>query len=559
MRRMKWISCATAASILSIVMLGTACGSSISGTEDKDRAEAADTGQTMQMTKQNFDPLGKYDPPIEVTAIRPADATMKFENGETIEKNGWTHLYENELGIKLRYLWISDQFEQRMNVTMASGKLPDIMPLNGIQLRQLAEAGQLADLTEALEKYGSQQLKNILNKDGGIAQASATFGDKLLALPVLVSYTDSAPLLWIRTDWLEKLNLPEPKTMDDVFTIAEAFVTRDPDGNDMKDTYGLGISKEIYNSLAGLEGFFNGYHAYPNIWIKDSAGKTVYGSVQPEMKAALAKLQQMYKSGWIDHDFAVKAPEKVGQDMNAGKLGMMYGAHWVPLFLQDGKNWDTSMQWKPFLLPSIDGQPAQPQARYDVSQYYAVRKGMEHPEAAVKMLNAFLHRWDRNRYPQSMISINGQVEKWRYALLFNANPTQNLDAFKKVNEALQKHDESILDPNTGEPAIYKAVKAYLNGDQSGWSYERIFGAEGAQSLYDNYKNNNQFKITEFIGSPTPTMVERGIALTKMEFETFTKIIMGETSIDAFDEFVTNWNKLGGAAITKEVEQWKAGQ
>jgi len=46
-------------------------------------------------------------------------------------------------------------------------------------------------------------------------------------------------------------------------------------------------------------------------------------------------------------------------------------------------------------------------------------------------------------------------------------------------------------------------------------------------------------------------------LLKMELETFTKIVMGESSIDAFDEFVANWKKLGGDTITDEVAKWKA--
>ncbi|MBP1991054.1 extracellular solute-binding protein [Paenibacillus eucommiae] len=549
--------------LVGILAFITACGSSTGSKDSKDSAgeskepaptaaSGTDKQTTAPQSGEAADPFGKIDPPIEVTAVRAANP-LKFEDGDTIENNGWTELYEKEFGIKLKYLWISDQFEQKMNVTMISGKLPDIMPVSGTQLKQLAEADKLADLTEALEKYGSKELKELFKKDGGIGLNSATFDGKLLALPWLGSYTDTAPLLWIRTDWLEKLKLPEPKTMDDVMKIAEAFANQDPDGNNKKDTYGLSANKTLFGDLFGLDGFFNSYHAYPNIWIKDASGQSVYGSIQPEVKTALAKLQEMYKSGLIDREFGVKDTDKVGQLANAGKIGLTYSVHWLPLYLQDGKNLDPKMEWKPYRLLSADDKLAQPKANYTISTYYAVRKGMEHPEAAVKMMNASLRVWD-DKYPQSRLRINGDVEKWKYALIINANPTQNLEAYERVNEALSKNDESVLDHNTGEPNVYKAVKSYLEGDIKGWGYNGVFGAEGAQSIYADYKKNNSYKITEYIGAPTPAMVEKGATLAKMELETFTKIIMGEASIDSFDEFVVNWKKLGGDAITKEVEQ-----
>jgi putative aldouronate transport system substrate-binding protein len=545
--------------VLSIIVLTliTACTSNNkAGKSTESSAPSKASSQTNSpQAGENVDPFGKIDPPIEVTAVRAA-APLKFENGDTIEKNGWTELYEKELGIKLKYMWISDQFEQKMNVTMVSGKLPDIMPVDGGQFKRLAESGQLADLTEALNKYGSETVKEIYTKDGGIGIQSATINGKLLALPWLGSYTDTGPLLWIRTDWLKKLNLPEPKSMDDVLEIADAFVNQDPDGNNKKDTYGLAANKDLFTDLFGLDGFFNSYHAYPKIWIKDASGKIAYGSIQPEMKTALAKLQEMYKAGLVDREFVVNNVDKIGEFANAGKVGLTYSVHWLPLYLQAGKDRDPNMEWKPYRLQSIDDKPAQPKANYAINTYYAVRKGMEHPEALVKMMNAAMRIWPEDQYPISKIQVNGDVEKWKYRLVHNQNPAQNLDAYRRVNEAIKKNDESILDHNTGEPNVYKMVKGYLDGDRSGWGYNGVFGAAGSQSIYADYQKNNEYKISEYIGSSTPAMAEKGATLGKMELDIFTKIIMGESSIDAFDEFVTNWKKLGGDEITKEVEASK---
>ncbi|MBB6670020.1 extracellular solute-binding protein [Cohnella nanjingensis] len=505
------------------------------------------------------DPLGKYDPPIEVTAVRQVNSALKFENGETIQDNAWTQHYANDLGIKLKYLWVVDntQFEQKLNLMLASGELADIMPVPGVQMRQMNDAGQLEDLTEALDKYGSETTKAFMMKDGGTALNSATFKGKLVGLPLNPGSTDSAPLLWVRKDWLKKLNLPEPQTMEDVFKIAEAFATQDPDGNNKKDTYGLAVAKELYSDYGDLTGIFNGFHAYPTIWVKDASGNLVYGSIQPEMKQALAKLQELYKKGVIDREFGVKNHDALIQDFNAGKVGMYYGLHYSPLLFPDAKKKDPNLDLQAYRLPSIDGQPAKPQTKFNVAEYYVVRKGMTHPEAVVKLMNTYLEPRSREAFPVEKYAIKGDIEKWQYALVKGSNPTQNLDVYAKVTEAFKTNDTSKLDEHTPEPNTYKIVKSYYDGDVNGWGYAMIFGERGAQGILYDYNKNNGYQPTEFISAPSSIMAEKQATLSKLELETFTKIIMGESSVDTFDDFVANWKKLGGDEVTKEVADWKA--
>lgn len=495
--------------------------------------------------------FSRYDPPIEVTAVRPQNQ-WQFEDGDTIDNNGWTELYEQELGIKLRYLWFSDQYAQRMNIAMMSGQLPDIIPVDGVQLRQLAAAGQLEDLTGALEQYASDMVKEIYAKDGGAALQTATFNGELLALPFLGSYIDTAPLLWIRTDWLDKLGLPEPASLEDVLEIAAAFVHQDPDGNQVADTHGIAISKELWGDLFSIYGFFNSFNAYPRIWIKDSSGKPAYGSIQPEAKEALAKLRELYQSGILNEEFPIQDIYEAGEAAVNGKLGVAFGTHWLPNYVAAGKRQDPEMEWKAYPLLTMDGALAQPMAYYSIPSYYAVRKGMKHPEVAVKMMNVQLHNWE-GKYPISRIGYNNGIDKWSYALVLNTNPTQNLDAYHNVTRALKQNARSLVATRSGEREMYDSIQRYLNnGDLAGWAAHRIFGPGGSQSIYAQYKASDRFMLTAFIGGPTATMVEKDTVLQQYELETFTKIIVGEAPLAEFHRFVANWKMLGGDAITNEV-------
>ena len=117
-------------------------------------------------------------------------------------------------------------------------------------------------------------------------------GDSKLIQPVQLS------ILFLRTDWLKELGLPEPKTMDDFIEIAEAFKAKNPGGT--KQAYGIAVSKNPFSTetgVTGLRAFLNGYHAYENIWMEDGNGGLMNSDIQPEMKQALAALQDMFKKG----------------------------------------------------------------------------------------------------------------------------------------------------------------------------------------------------------------------------------------------------------------------
>src|SRR5690606_10354693 len=103
----------------------------------------------------------------------------------------------------------------------------------------------------------------------------------------------------------------EPKTMQDILAIAEAFTKNDPDQNAKDDTFGIAFTKTfLTDTHFGTTGFMSGFHAYPTKWVEKDGG-LVYGSVQPEVKAALEVLQQLYRNGMIDKEFGVKDRAKV--------------------------------------------------------------------------------------------------------------------------------------------------------------------------------------------------------------------------------------------------------
>src|SRR5690606_5099577 len=121
-----------------------------------------------------IDPLGKYDPPVAITTVRGAAEGVEFPVGQSLEDNIWITSYREELGIDLTYDWIvnSAQFNEKLNVNIVSGDLPDFMQVDARQFQLLVEGDMLYDMTEVFDNYASDMMKAAFT---GAALDAATF------------------------------------------------------------------------------------------------------------------------------------------------------------------------------------------------------------------------------------------------------------------------------------------------------------------------------------------------------------------------------------------------
>lgn len=513
--------------------------------------------------------FGKYEPAIDISFVRCVDDDTSTNilpktPNETVESNRWLDLYREDLGINITYDWTvkggytDDAYKQKLNLTLASGDLPDVITVDAVSLKQLAEAGEIEDLTAVWEEYAAPFTREIYAGEGTTVLDSAKYDGKLMAIPNMDSSLESAHYLWIRQDWLDKLGLKAPESMEDLLKISTAFATQDPDGNGVDDTYGLVMTKDFYSGWGGVEGFFAGYHAYPHFWTEDKDGKLVYGSVQPETKEALAALAKMYANGEIDKEFGIKEGGIVAETVAAGKVGINFGEQWNPMYpLISNFNNDNEADWKAYPIVSVDDKEAMIPLKFRTQLYYAVRKGYEHPEAVVKLVNEHLEKnWgETNEFEHYfMPQESDNVGVWKFSPVTPSSATKNLDVFRAIDEARKNGTEDQLEDEA--KVVYSNVKAYEDGDKVQWGWEKIYGADGAFKVMEEYESKGQLLFESFVGAPTDTMVDRRATLEKMEKEVFIKIIMGEADIDAFDKFVSDWYELGGEQITEEVNEWK---
>ncbi len=133
----------------------------------------------------------------------------------------------------------------------------------------------------------SDRIKDIYASYGEEILQGCTFDGKLMAFPE-TNISDGPNLLWVRKDWMEKLGLSVPETIDDVKHIALTFAEENPANQEMGNI-GLAVSTTLYggtgiSSEYGMNLIFASFGAYPGRWLTDAEGMPVYGSVQPNVK-----------------------------------------------------------------------------------------------------------------------------------------------------------------------------------------------------------------------------------------------------------------------------------
>jgi len=535
----------------------TANETSTPGSADVSQPQEADT------TNEPDGPFGKYDPEITLTVVVATGTWVTLPGDDNEENNAWTRAYKDDLGINIEYLWISsgDDYDDKMNLSIASGDLPDLIGVNRNQFEQLCDADKVADITDAYENYATDYFRENIVGEVDAARDAVTKNGRMYGIMSYVDYTDLTGQLWLRSDWLEELGLSDPKTIDDIEKIALEFMEK-------KDAaYGvqfIGIQPSSQPSTFIHNSFWNAYGSYPGIWVKDgTTGDLMLGNYMPQSKDALQKLRNWYSLGIIPKDFGVIDHATAFQDTNNGKIGIVFGGLWEAYaYLSQGKDANPDMEWKCIPVPSADGAPI----KLGVEPFLplsirCIRKGYEHPEALIKMFNLGLkYLYDPATATEDTARMYLEDEDGNAPYIFcqaYGEPLRkNYMIYYNMAKAFESGDTSKLAAH--ERVMYQQILDYNAGDLSQWVIDISYGPKNSScSTIDYYLDNNLYVTNEFFGLPTKAMIEKKPTVDKMWAETLTRLITGELDMSAYDSFVETANGLGLEEMTKEANDWYA--
>ncbi len=563
--------------------------------------ESSATGSTASGggDSEDYDPFGKYDEEVKMTAATAISATAAETD---FKDNLWVEKYKEVYNLAIDYVFLApqEQYDQRIAIMMTDpSQLPDCFTTSLIQTQQLIDAGLLEPQTAAWNNYASDQAKEAMMQNGSAPFDVVTSDGELYAMPWVQPAIETVHALFVNEKWRKDLGLPEPDTLENFEKLIYGFKEQDPNGNGQADEYGLGLSKNLWDLGFEAYSFCNIFGAYPDSWLQKDDGTVYYGSVQEEMKPALEKLAQYYKDGLIDPEFIVKSYEEEAELVTKEQLGAMFGIQWTGLmgtclqslyknYDSEGKDPDT-LEWKVYALPSLDGSTETTPIIYDnTSKFVVVKAGYEHPEAVTKMVN-YIHflgmgpdqEAGPEGHPELGISYEeyqglgdyegkGLWSQWGNNLFAAETIHANVDRWTSWFKIIEDDDAEAKEwceknylARSGATNIQNFAKdgkdmVNANGekgiDSPSWQF--VYNTCGETFMYGLDMQAEGNIIMDIRGAfVSDTMVDKLASLESLELQEITKIITGESSIDAFDTFVETWKANGGDTITQEMQEY----
>lgn len=510
--------------------------------------------------------LQPFDETVTIKMGHGLNPNATFPEGENMEDNHYLQWLKRDLNIAVEYDWIcsNTDFGQKMNLCIASNTLPDAMNVGQTQYLAMMKYDQIQPLTEAFEEYASDRLKQYVRSGGEALMEAISSNGEMYAIPAPSLTASGVNTMWIRQDWLDELNLEVPRTVEEVFDVAKKFVEANMGGENTVGIIGPASGDQLIGvggNRWGLDPIFGAYQSYPEYWLKGDNGEITYGSVQPQTKDALAKLAEMYKAGVIDPEVFVR--NDALEPVTAGRAGIFFGPWWCG-YTVDSVTLDGSQEWAAYAAPLAgDGKFYSPMADPTTS-YVCVRKGYEHPEAAIQIINyliAYEQDWinegkDANMsisevYPLFNVYDNADEIEYSYEWLtkFSMGEVKKEDVDLTGRKLLQGDLDAIevlkLEPKDDFSLEYWDLDNELADANLPRLVSIMVGMkplmeEGYEPIYNAF--NGQ----------TDTMAAKWVNLQKLEEETFAKIVLGQAPIDEFDNFVDKWYAEGGKEILEEV-------
>lgn len=439
--------------------------------------------------------------------------------GAPIQPYSTAYIEENT---NTKITWIRmlpDELQEKLNLLLAAGDRPEVVQFYTDAFEhELKNAGLLLRLNDLLDtkmqnlerEWGESVWQAMTHADGGIYAIPAEW------FPINVHFDTL-----YRKDWLDRLGLRVPVTIEDYFQVAVAVATQDPDGNGRDDTYAMG-------NFLGFRGdryfdhVFGAYGTHALHWIEVN-GRIVNGSVLPGAKEALRMMKRLYDAGAIDPEFITDDEQRTDQKFKDGVYGatnnyifMMVPNHpYDRSFRQNNPNGVWVQQ--PLPLTSSFGAPIGQRMNGQRGWLKtAMVNGARNIDAAARVLD-----W---------LATDEGAKFYLYGIPGEDYTEASDGTINQITQGDQRVARSVGQlwligrslPISIDPALYEA-----------WEIASVNAVPRAND-----------------GLVVPEITQYQTDLDLFTREQFLKMTVGEIPIDGgFERFVEEWNARGGRALT----------
>ena len=388
--------------------------------------------------------------------------------------------------------------------------------------------------TDAFWEIGPylQEFKNLSQLNPSILEQSSVDG-RIYGL-----YTErpsSRQGAIIREDWLNKLGLEPPSTLDELYEVLYRFTYEDPDGNGIQDTIGIADRNDL---VFGAFKTLGSYMGTPNNWLLEE-GKFIPEFETEAYFQTMDYMKKLYEEKLINLDFAVTSKELQRNMVIRGTAGVYIGSLTDVQRLSDETkaiNPDAS-----FTMVNRIAGPMGPRV-WSIPNYnglYLFSKKAIKTEEELKQVLAFFDRtMDEDVANLMKYGIEGRHYTMVNGLVYLPEETSQL----RVNEV-------------------NAFYTLMIADMSNPNILKIAGKEALTSEAERLiEDNDNFLVADpTIHLESKTYDEISNNLNRIITDATYNYILGNLTEDGFKQEVKKWRNSGGDQIIKEYEEAYAKQ
>jgi putative aldouronate transport system substrate-binding protein len=452
---------------------------------------------------------------------------------------------EKRTGIHINWQASSD-YDTAMQPVIASGsQLPDIMLIppswGNSGVYKLGLDGLILPLDDLIAK-SAPDIQKLFRENPALKAAVTAPNGKIYSIcdaPMFVNSMVSLNSLFIRQDWLDKLGLRVPATIDEWYTVLKAFKDRDPNGNGQRDEIPLGSMNILRDSMALGSAF--GLPVGDTEWWYDKSGKVFYVYTAPQYREYLRIMNQWYKEGLLDPELtrqesnfqSLTATNVAGSFVHLSERVAQYNG-----FVEGG---GVSGVNHVLVAPprTLDGSNPVVLKRDPTWSHYGITRDCKDPELAMRWIN-FVYGSDEgvtlNEWGIEGLSyrvVNGKKQYTDFVLK-NPNGLDPYNALRSLGASntilVRTPAEAYTALNAGTPAIPFCEKLLPYRVEP---FPAIMLSEEHQSIVDRIQPDIQTYSNE-------------IRL---------KFLVGELPLSEWDNYVRTVNSMGLGELQR-VRQWQ---
>ena len=498
--------------LLSLTMLLTAC-----------------TGNEKKTVSIDGIDLSKYpiETEIELTYFKslPANISSLFENfGDT----DFSKEYDKRTGVKINYTHpAAGQENEKLNLMIASGKLPDIIEAGWAGYPGGAQKAILDQIILPINDYKEYApgLFKILEENPQYDKGAKTDDGNYYGFPMI---NDGARLRLptgpaVRMDLLRKYGLEVPETVEDWEKMLTVFKEN-------------GMSAPFSFNYGNISVLFNMFGASFDPFVKN--GEVVYGPAEPEFKKALEILNDWFNKGILDNNIVSVDNALITSQILNGQTGaaLVSGGGGIGQLMAAAPNDEFDFAGVPYpsfkkgeintTLPLMNPVSASGAA--------VITTQCKYPELAIKVLDYAYT--DEGRFFANF-GVEGVAHtivdgKPQYTDLIMKNPegytvSQALGKYVKAgNGAAFVQDERYIEQYYSLPQQQAALDGWL---------------KGAELMNESFQPVPPISVTPEEASEYATYMAE---INKMRGQMIVKFITGIEPISKFDEYVETLKKFG---------------